>query len=193
MAFSDKNPPPHVGFCYPFSGYAKLLWSYHPSPASDPRRFPKAASHESDRLRCVGFSALLDAVPRGGDDRHVFPVEAGAVQMRRQVSRGSGNVRHAQLGFTPQLCEPGFVRLCRGEVQEEAGADHEEGRSEQETNAFTRKSVVSVVGDDISVYVRGLKKKKKDWFHQVKSTVQLNMMFFYCCQEVPQSPKIMLF
>lgn len=126
MAAGHQNSSPHFGFFYPLGHHAALLRSNHPAPPSHPWGVSAATSHESDCVRGRRLPALLDAVPLRSDGRHVLQGKDSAVQVPGKDGSGSGHVCHPESGAASQLCQPGAVRFCGGEVQEEPVADDEE-------------------------------------------------------------------
>lgn len=88
---------------------------------------------------------MLDAVPPGGDDRHLLQDEDRALPVSGQEGGGSGRVRHPEPGAPPQLHQPGAVRFCGGEVQKEAAAAHEEDQGRREGVAVEKQPLVPLI------------------------------------------------
>lgn len=153
MASGDQDSSPHLGFPCPLGRHAALLRHYHQTPPPRPRQLTAAASHEGDRVCGCGLPPLLDAIPPGSDDGHLLQDEDRAVPVSGQDGGGSGRVRHPEPGSPPQLRQPGAVRFCGGEVQEEAAAADEEDEVDREIIHVEKQPVVPLIRNHIKLHV----------------------------------------
>lgn len=156
VAAGHQSPPPPPGVRHPAGRHAALLRGDHPAAPPRPRRLPAAARHEGHHMRGGRLPALLDAVPPGGDGRHLLPAEDRGVRVPGEDGGGPGHVCHAEPGAAAQLRQPGAVRVCWGEVQEEAAAENEEDGTVGAGVDLQGQQVLHIIGNHINSHVKML-------------------------------------